>query len=85
MPKSRNRKRPFSRQSGEPRQARGPSPAKRWAAPLMLTCWLLGLIWVILYYVLQDKLPLAGDLGGWNLVIGMGLIGVGFIFATQWE
>jgi hypothetical protein len=51
----------------------------------MLTCWLLGLIWVVLYYTLMDDLPFAGDLGGWNLVIGMGLIGVGFVFATQWE
>jgi hypothetical protein len=51
----------------------------------MLTCWLLGLIWVVLYYTLQEDLPFTGDLGGWNLIIGMGLIGVGFIFATQWE
>ena len=51
----------------------------------MLTCWLLGLIWVVLYYALQSDLPLTGGLGGWNLVIGMGLIGAGFVFATQWE
>jgi hypothetical protein len=81
------RKKPPS-PSGGPAGAspvRGPSRLKRLAAPAMLTCWLLGLIWVVLYYALQDDLPLAGDLGGWNLVIGMGLIGVGFVFATQWE
>ena len=83
MPKSRSRKKPVP--SSGPRTPRGPGPAKRYAAPAMLTCWLLGLIWVVLYYTLQDDLPLTGDLGGWNLMIGMGLIGVGFIFATQWE
>ena len=86
MPKSRSRKKPVtSTPPGGPSARGGPGIVKRWAAPAMLTCWLLGLIWVVLYYVLQDDLPLTGDLGGWNLMIGMGLIGVGFIFATQWE
>jgi Cell division protein CrgA len=86
VPKSRIRKKPPpDGPLGESSTPRGPSRIKRMAAPAMLTCWLLGLIWVVLYYALQDDLPLAGDLGGWNLVIGMGLIGVGFIFATQWE
>ncbi len=85
MPKSRNRKRSLSLPRREPSEFRGPGRAKRWAAPLMLSCWLLGLIWVVLYYVLQQDLPLTGELGGWNLIIGMGLIAVGFVFATQWE
>ena len=86
MPKSRSRKKPTSRPpSGGPSAPSGPGLVKRYAAPAMLTCWLLGLLWVVLYYVLQEDLPLGGDLGGWNLVIGMGLIGVGFVFATQWE
>lgn len=85
MPKSRNRKRPLSLRRSEPRPSQAPVRTKRWAAPLMLTCWLLGLIWVVLYYVLQEDLWIIGDLGGWNLIVGMGLIGVGFVFATQWE
>lgn len=85
MPKSRSRKKPAMNARSDSVSERGPHRAKRWAAPAMLTCWLLGLFWVVLYYVLQDDLPFAGALGGWNLVIGMGLIGVGFIFATQWE
>lgn len=85
MPKSRNRKKPSS-SLGRPQQApaHGPGYVKRMAAPLMLTCWLAGLAWVVLYYVVPD-LGVFGDLGGWNLVIGMGVIGVGFVFATQWE
>ena len=84
MPKSRSRKKPVT-SSGTRTPREGPGLVRRWAAPAMLTCWLLGLVWVVLYYTLQDDLPLTGDLGGWNLMIGMGLIGVGFIFATQWE
>lgn len=59
--------------------------AKRWAAPAMLTCWVLGLLWVVVYYVAGDRIPGIDTLGGWNLVGGMALIAVGFLFATQWE
>lgn len=58
---------------------------KRWAAPAMLTCWLLGLLWVVVYYVAGDKIPVMSGLGGWNIVVGMVVIGWGFVFATQWE
>lgn len=58
---------------------------KRWAAPAMLTCWLLGLIWVVVFYIAGDQLPVMSDLGGWNIVVGMAVIALGFVFATQWE
>ncbi len=68
--------------SGRPAGAKA---TKRWAAPVMLTCWLLGLLWVVVYYVAGDQIPVMQDLGGWNIVVGMGVIGLGFVFATQWE
>lgn len=71
--------------SGGRASASGPTLMKRVAAPAMVTLWLVGLFWVVLYYMFQDDLPLVGDLGGWNLVIGMGFIAFGFVFATQWE
>jgi hypothetical protein len=58
--------------------------AKRWIAPVMVTCWVLGLLWIVVFYLAPD-LKYMGDLGNWNLLIGMGLISLGFIFATQWE
>jgi Cell division protein CrgA len=30
-------------------------------------------------------MPYLRDLGNWNLAIGMGLISLGFVFATKWE
>ena len=57
----------------------------RWAAPGMLFCWLVGLAWVSTYYVAGNEIPGMRDLRDWNILIGMGLIGVGFIFATKWE
>ncbi len=57
----------------------------RWAAPGMLFCWLTGLAWVSTYYVAGTQIPGMQELGNWNILIGMGLIAFGFVFATKWE
>lgn len=56
----------------------------RWVAPIMVGCWILGLAWIVLFYLTPD-LKYISDLGNWNLVVGMVLIAVGFVFATRWE
>jgi hypothetical protein len=65
---------------GETRDVSG-----RWVAPTMVTLLVVGLLWIVIYYVARDDIPVMNDLGGWNLVIGMGLITGGFITATQWR
>lgn len=62
-----------------------PTQQSRWVAPIMVTLLLLGLLWIVVFYIAGDEIPLIQDLGGWNLVIGMGLITGGFITATQWK
>ncbi len=84
MPESRPRKKPDYTPPGR-RQTSAARVGNRWAAPAMLACWLLGLAWVSVYYVAGDKVPLMKDLGSWNILIGMGLIAFGFVFATKWE
>lgn len=53
----------------------------------MLGCFLIGLLWIVLYYVTgQDlTLPLLTDLGQYNLMVGIGFMAVGFVYATHWE
>ncbi|WP_249423857.1 cell division protein CrgA [Nocardioides coralli] len=54
----------------------------------MLTCFLVGLIWICTYYVISDdvsRVPVMDDLGQWNLVVGISFMAVGFTFATRWE
>jgi hypothetical protein len=53
----------------------------------MLGCFLIGLIWIVVYYITgQDlALPVIKNLGSFNLVVGIGFMAVGFIYATQWE
>ncbi|WP_295656757.1 cell division protein CrgA [uncultured Nocardioides sp.] len=54
----------------------------------MLGCFIVGLIWICTYYVVSDDpsaVPVMNDLGQYNLVVGIGLMAVGFTFATRWE
>ena len=84
MPRSRiRRKADFT---PPPRRDGGGSVfSGRWVAPTMVVLLLLGLAWIVLYYLVEGDLPLMRELGGWNLVIGMGLITGGFITATKWK
>jgi Cell division protein CrgA len=54
----------------------------------MLGCFLLGLLWICTYYVFSNDLsdvPVFNDLGQYNLMVGIGLMAVGFTYATRWE
>jgi cell division protein CrgA len=83
VPESRSRRR-----TAYTPPASGKRPTRvggsRWVAPAMVACWVLGLAWIVLFYLAPD-MPYLRDLGNWNLAIGMGLISLGFIFATRWE
>jgi drug/metabolite transporter (DMT)-like permease len=54
----------------------------------MLACFLVGLLWICTFYVFSDDIsgiPVFNDLGQYNLIVGIGLMAVGFTFATRWE
>ncbi|MDR1430648.1 MAG: cell division protein CrgA [Propionibacteriaceae bacterium] len=64
-----------------------------WVVPTFLTLLLLGIAWLVVYYVtasLGIYIPVIsapteqGGLGGWNIIIGMALIAASFIVSTQW-
>jgi hypothetical protein len=53
----------------------------------MLGCFLIGLLWIVVYYITsQDaSVPLINDLGNYNLLVGISFMAVGFVYATHWE
>ena len=53
----------------------------------MLGCFLIGLLWIVLYYITgQDlSIPVMKNLGQYNLIVGIGFMAVGFVYATKWE
>jgi hypothetical protein len=56
----------------------------RWLVPAMVTFMVVGLLWVVVYYVTQTEYPIE-SLGNWNMAIGFGLISIGFALATRWK
>ena len=55
----------------------------------MLSCFLLGMVWICVFYIFQgtslDKIWVMNDLGNYNILVGIGFMAVGFSFATKWE
>jgi hypothetical protein len=85
MPVSRRRKtdnyQPVSI-SQEPKKYESP----RWLAPLMVACLILGLLWVVVFYIAGSTLPVMKDLGNLgNIGIGFGLMAIGFFLSTKWH
>ena len=89
MPESRTRK---SAEDKQRRARQEPGPAKvkapssrRWVPPTFITVGLLGVIWLIVYYVAGPSIPYMSDLGNWNILIGMGGMAAAFGIATLWR
>lgn len=64
----------------------------RWAGPAMVTSAIIGLVYIVVFYVISGEiseypswLEWYQDLGNWNLIIGMGFIVAAFGFAMKWE
>jgi uncharacterized MAPEG superfamily protein len=76
------RKRPYT-----PPPSRDPmkigSPA--WLAPLMVAFFIVGLLWIVVWYIAGSDVPVMRSLDWINVVIGFGLIGVGFVLSTRWR
>ncbi|MEV0793075.1 cell division protein CrgA [Kribbella sp. NPDC050459] len=85
MPESSSRNKKKTEKVKAEKTPKKPRTTSRvWVAPLMLACWLLGLAWLVVFYVAGQDIPVMDGLGNWNLLIGMGLIAVGFVVSTQW-
>ena len=50
----------------------------------MIGFMLFGLAWIVTYYVSGGSLPIE-SINDWNLAVGFGFIGIGFIMSTKWR
>jgi hypothetical protein len=65
--------------------ARAARPSPRWYAPLMVGLMLIGLVWIVVYYVAADKIPFMTSIGVWNFAIGFGAMVVGLVMSMRWR
>ncbi len=80
MPKSRVRSKAVYTPPARSAKAKVSPP---WLAPTMLGCLIVGLVWIVLFYVSQQKLPISA-FGPGNLVIGFGFLVAGVVLSTKW-
>ena len=90
MPKSKVRKKsvytpPEGVLQSRATQARAAQPSPRWYAPLMVTLMVLGLLWIVVFYVANDKIPFMQTLNGWNFAIGFGAMVAGLVMSMRWR
>lgn len=59
-----------------------PNPV--WFKPIMFGFMLLGLAWIIVYYLSQESWPIPG-INEANIAIGFGFLIIGFFMTTRWR
>ena len=92
MPESRTRKSADEKQKlkkqrvvqEKAKKVKAPG-SRRWVPPTFITVGLLGVAWLIVYYVAGTSVPFMSDLGNWNILIGMGGMAAAFGIATLWR
>ena len=86
MPKSRIRKKKKDNRPQQDLVVENPleMESPRWLVPVMIGSFLVGLVWIVTFYISQTAYPIP-DIGAWNMVIGFAFIGVGFSLATRWR
>ncbi len=82
MPESRIRRK--AAYTPPPAKSGGPTTNPRWFVPLMLGLMLIGLVWIVVFYVSQQRAPIP-QIGSWNLIVGFGFILAGFMMTTRWR
>lgn len=59
--------------------------SRRWVPPTFIAVGLLGVAWLVVYYVAGQDIPFMAVLGNWNILIGMGGMAAAFIISTLWK
>ncbi|GAA1618553.1 cell division protein CrgA [Leucobacter chromiireducens] len=76
----------LERDRAERAAARKDAPNPVWFKPVMFGFILLGLIWIVLYYITSGSLQLpVPPLGQANIFVGFGLVLVGFLMTPWWK
>ena len=89
MPKSKVRKKdpavPAALSSAAARPTRVAAPSPTWYPAVMAGVLILGLAYLVAYYLASDKISFMGHLGAWNFAVGFGILVAGLVMAVRWR
>ena len=54
-------------------------------APAFITTGLVGVVWLVIYYIAGRDVPFMNKLADWNILIGMGLMAVALGLSMVWK
>jgi len=89
VPKSKVRKKDpsaplaLSSATAAPRRVAAPSPT--WYPIVMTAILIVGLAYLVTYYLASDKVSFMQHLGAWNFGVGFGILVAGLIMAVRWR
>jgi hypothetical protein len=87
VPKSKVRKKT---ETSIPVEALAPSgraltPSPTWYPIVMTVIMVIGLAYLVVYYLAGDKIPVMQDISGWNFAVGFGFLIIGLLMAVRWR
>jgi predicted anti-sigma-YlaC factor YlaD len=89
VPKSRVRKKsvytPPETAEARAARTRAAKPSPRWYSVLMVALMLIGLLWIVVFYVAGDRIGFMQSIGSWNFAIGFGAMVVGLVMSMRWR
>ena len=56
----------------------------KWYVVTMVGLMIVGLLWLVTWYVSSGALPISAA-GGWNVVVGFGVIMIGMFMSMKWK
>lgn len=83
MPESKSRRRPTKGPAETP-SSKAQAPNAPWFLPVMVTLMLIGLLWIITFYISSGAFPIP-NIGNWNIMVGFGIALIGFLMTTRWR
>lgn len=86
MPKSRSDRKKKAVYTPPPATAK-PKISPRWLAPAMVAFGVLGILWIGVYYIVGNFVPLSflENQPNWNLAIGFSGLIIAIILSTRWH
>jgi cell division protein CrgA len=87
VPKSKVRKKtePTPRTSALAPGGHAVRPSPRWYPIVLAAILLIGLAWIVVYYLAGSSVPVMQDLGAWNFAVGFGFMIIGLGMAVRWH
>ncbi|MGV1034088.1 MAG: cell division protein CrgA [Microbacteriaceae bacterium] len=82
MPRAKNSQSSAVSVDGSKLTDRSENPV--WFKPVMFGFMLLGLVWILVFYISAGNYPVQA-LKEWNILVGFGIAFIGFLMTTRWR